>query len=241
MVAELAREDWEDLRAEGLNPTLDDFDRLNLLALRLECGAETTPANHPRIGWAGDVAFYEPTAAALVWYNDFGARLDGDDARQAAFYFALAHAREPEAFAGLESPRAIRRAVKGWMRGVPCTVAEMARACHYAAWGYDDAVAAETEQRKSAKRRRGTPESAANLERLERVVASVAALGMPYSELMVQTPSRLNAMVLAAQVDAGAAIKPDVCRMQAQYSATLAEIRRRLEATKAEAQGGREG
>ena len=49
MVAELAREDYQDLIAEGLKPTLDDFERLNQLAVRLEDGAETTPANHPRL------------------------------------------------------------------------------------------------------------------------------------------------------------------------------------------------
>ena len=61
MVCELARGDWEDLRAQGLNPTLEDFDRLNQLALPLKDGAETTAANFPRVGWAGDVPFFEPT------------------------------------------------------------------------------------------------------------------------------------------------------------------------------------
>ena len=69
MVAELAREDFEDMRAEGLNPTLDDFDRLNQLALRLEDGAETTPANHPRIGWAGDVPFHERSISRFFFFR----------------------------------------------------------------------------------------------------------------------------------------------------------------------------
>lgn len=51
MVADLARDDWNDLRTEGLNPTLDDFDRLNQLAVRLEDGAETTlPTSPHRLG-----------------------------------------------------------------------------------------------------------------------------------------------------------------------------------------------
>ena len=58
MVSELARGDFEDLQAEGLKPTLEDFDRLNQLALRLTDGSETTAANFPRIGWAGDVPFF---------------------------------------------------------------------------------------------------------------------------------------------------------------------------------------
>ena len=48
MISELARGDWEDLKAQGLNPTLEDFDRLNQIALRLTDGAETTCANLDR-------------------------------------------------------------------------------------------------------------------------------------------------------------------------------------------------
>ena len=123
MVAELARGDFDDLQAEGLKPTLDDFDLLNQLALRLEDGAETTPANHPRIGWAGDVPFHEPTAAALMWLQDFAERVPCDDeTQQTFFYFACAHATDPSAFEGLETPRAIGKAVRRWLRKTPCTV-----------------------------------------------------------------------------------------------------------------------
>lgn len=242
MVAELARGDFEDMKAEGLNPTLDDFDRLNLLALRLEDGAETTPASHPRIGWAGDIPFHEPTAAALMWIHDCVARLDGDDARQAAFYFACAHATRPEAFAGLEAPKDIRRAVKSWLKTMPCTVREMARACHYAAWGFDDAVAADTELAKECRRRSGRDAAAENMDRLERTVSSAAVLtGMSYYDLLAQTPSRLNAMILSAQVDAGVCIKPNIARMQVRYSATLKEIRGRLERERATSRAPRGG
>ena len=74
MVSKLAKGDWEDLRAQGLNPTLEDFDRLNCIALRLEDGAETTCANFPRVGWAGDIPFFEPTIQAFAWYHEFAVR-----------------------------------------------------------------------------------------------------------------------------------------------------------------------
>lgn len=242
MVAELAREDWEDMRAEGLNPTLDDFDRLNQLALRLEAGAETTPANHPRIGWAGDVPFHEPTAAAIMWLQDFASRLDGDDARQAAFYFACAHATDPSAFDGLEATVDIRRAVKAWLRKLPCTVREMARACHFAAWGFDDAVAAETWLARERREKSGKSERVENMERLERLVTQAAALtGTAYAELLVQTPSRLNAMILAVQVEAGACLKLDTAKAQTRYSVTLKEIRDRLERERATSKERQEG
>ena len=230
MVSDLARKDYEDLRAEGLEPTLDDFDRLNLIALRLEDGAETTPANHPRIGWAGDVPFHEPTAAAIMWLQDYAANVKCDAETRATFYyFALAHATDPHAFEGLEKPRDIEKAVKAWLRTVPCTEREMARACHYAAWGYDDAVAALTPLKLDYLRRTGKNVAVANLERLERDMAAAAAsTGLSYLDLLAQTPSRLNAMVVAAQVEAGATFSRDVRKVQVQYSATLDEIRKRL-------------
>ena len=59
MISKLAKGDFEDLQAQGLSPTLEDFDRLNQIALRLTDGAETTCANFPRVGWAGDVPFLD--------------------------------------------------------------------------------------------------------------------------------------------------------------------------------------
>ena len=231
MIAELAREDFEDMRAEGLQPTLDDFDRLNQLALRLEDGAETTPANHPRIGWAGDVPFHEPTACALMWLQDYADHVKCDaQTRQTFFYFACAHATDPKAFEGLESPRQIARAVKDWLRRLPCTEREMARACHYATWGFDDAVPAPTERKMEYMRRTGRTAAMENLAKLERVMAQAAACtGLSYFDLLAQTPSRLNAMVVAAQVEAGSTVSLDVAKAQADYSGTLREIRMRLE------------
>ena len=231
MVADLARDDFEDLKAEGLNPTLDDFDRLNQLALRLEDGAETTPANHPRIGWAGDVPFHEPTACALMWLQDYAGRVKCDaETRQTFFYFACAHATDPSAFDGLETPRQIEKAVKKWLRSVPCTEREMARACHYAAWGFDDAVPAPSKVKMEYLRRTGKTAAVANMERLERDMALAAAsTGFSYLDLMAQTRSRLNAMVVAAQIEAGATVSRDMAKAQVDYMGTLAEIRERLE------------
>lgn len=230
MISDLARDDFEDLKAEGLNPTLDDFDRLNMLALRLEDGPETTPACHPRIGWAGDIPFHEPTVCAIMWLQDYASHASADEeTQQAFFFFACAHATDPSAFVGLESPREIEKAVRDWLRSTPCTVREMARACRYAAWGYDDAVAAETQMAETVRRRADRDKAAENVERLERLLSSAAALsGLSFLDFMAQTPSRLNAMVLAAQVEAGACLKRNVSLHQVRYLATLKEIRERL-------------
>lgn len=231
MVAELARGDWEDLRAAGLPATLEDFDRLNQLALRLEAGAETTPANHPRIGWAGDVPFYEPTCAALMWLQDFARRVPCDAETQQSFYFfALAHGRTPAVFDPLTTPAKIEAVVKTWLRGLPCTVDEIERACNYAAFGFDDAEPAQSAQKMAHRQRTNKSAAAENLDRLERRMAQAAALtGFSYSDLMMSTPSRLNALVVAAQVEAGATLSADTAKAQVDYTCTLNEIRARLE------------
>ena len=69
MTSELAKDDLEDLRAEGLTPTDDDIIRLHALALEITNGSETTAANTPRWATAGGVVFWEPTMAARFWYG----------------------------------------------------------------------------------------------------------------------------------------------------------------------------
>ena len=140
MISELARGDYEDMKAQGLSPTLDDFDRLNQLALKLTDGAETTCANFPRVGWAGDVPFFEPTLAAFAWYHSFAVRTAANvETENTLWAFALAHARDARLFAGLMTPKAIDAAVSKWAAALPVTRDEVLRACRYAVTGFDDA------------------------------------------------------------------------------------------------------
>ena len=134
-----------------------------------------------------------------------------------------------------ETLKSGEKAGKKWLRSLPCTEREMARACHYAAWGFDDAVPAISERRMEYLLRTGRSAAMENLVRLERVMAQAAAsTGMSYIDLLSQTPSRLNAMVVAAQVEAGATVSRDTAKCQTDYSATLREIKMRLEKERAE-------
>ena len=69
MFSQLAKEDLDDLRAEGLNPTDEDVIRLHALAARITDGPETTAYNAPRFATAGGVVFFEPTMASFFWYS----------------------------------------------------------------------------------------------------------------------------------------------------------------------------
>lgn len=228
MVSRLARDDWEDLRAQGLSPTLEDFDRLNQLALRLTDGAETTCANFPRIGWAGDIPFFQPTIQAIVWYYESAKRLAANEDTEMTFWaFALAHAREPHFFDRLVARESIDEAVNAWVASLPVTREEVVRACRYAVEGFDDADAAEDD---SAPLHRADKAAAArNLDELEkRLVEACASLKCNVSDLMCEPLSRINSMCAAAAIELGRKMSRDEARLRADYDLTFREIRRRL-------------
>ena len=231
MVAELARGDWEELRAQGLNPTLEDFDRLNQLALRLTDGDETTSANFPRIGWAGDVPFFEPTIQAFAWYHGYAVRAAANSETENTFWaFALAHARERGAFAALHTPEEIEKAVKAWAESVPATREEIIRACRYAARGFDDADPAPPDgEEPSPQYRADRSEAAKNLLAVERMIArACAALHVAPDAIAHETPTRLERICEAAAVELGKPMTKDEARLRAEYDLTRREIVRRL-------------
>ena len=229
MVAPLAKDDFEDLQARGLSPTLEDFDRLNQLALPLTEGAETTCANFPRVGWAGDVPFFQPTLAAFAWYYNYALRCAANEDTEFTFWaFALAHAREPGFFRDLQTPEAIERAVREWKGTLAVTAGEIERACRYAVRGFADAEPAENG---NPRHRADKSIAAENLRRLEeQLVAACAALKCAPSALMGETQTRLDAMCEAAAVELGREVKRDEAKLRAQYDLTLREITRRLKA-----------
>ena len=235
MIAKLARDNFEDLMEQGLNPTLEDFDRLNQIALRLTDGKETTCANFPRVGWAGDVPFYQPTLAAFIWYHGYAARLASDEETANTFWwFALAHAREPKFFDALHTRDEIETAVRAWVEHLPVTREEVIRAARYAVVGFDDAVAAKAADG-NPKFRADRSAAAENLRRVEeQLVAACAALKCPPDALMGETQTRLDALCEAAAVEMGKPMMHSEAKLQADYDLTLREIVTRLKAEAAE-------
>ncbi len=245
MVSKLAKGDWEDLRAQGFNPTLEDFDRLNCIALRLTDGDETTCANFPRVGWAEDIPFYEPTIQAFAWYHGYAVRAAANtETENTLWAFALAHAREPHFFDALTTPEAIDAAASAWAASLPVTKEEVLRACRYAVNGFDDAVAGSADAAPSASnpaRRASTSEAARNLAKLEeRLAKACAELRATPKDLMCETPSRLDRICEAAAVELGKTMKPDESKLRADYDLTLREIYRRLKGEREMGNGERE-
>ena len=228
MVAELAKGDWLDLQAQGFNPTLEDFDRLNQLALKLMNGAETTTANFPRIGWAGDVPFYQPTMQVFAWYHTYAERAAANEETKSTLWaFALAHARIPHFFDRLTTPEEIDKAASAWVEKLSVTREEVFRACKYAAIGFDDAQAAERNE--DVTHRDNKEEAARNLANLEaKLVEACVALKASPDALMCETPSRLDLIRENAAVELGKPMKKNEALLHADYDLTLREIRQRL-------------
>ena len=228
MVAELAKGDWLDLQAQGYNPTLEDFDRLNQLALKLMNGAETTTANFPRIGWAGDVPFYQPTMQVFAWYHTYAERAAANEETKSTLWaFALAHARIPHFFDRLTTPEEIDKAASAWVEKLSVTREEVFRACKYAAIGFDDAQAAERDG--DVTHRENKEEAARNLANLEaKLVEACVALKASPDALMCETPSRLDLIRENAAVELGKPMKKNEALLHADYDLTLREIRQRL-------------
>lgn len=228
MVAELAKGDWLDLQAQGYNPSLEDFDRLNQLALKLMNGAETTTANFPRIGWAGDVPFYQPTMQVFAWYHTYAERAAANEETKSTLWaFALAHARIPHFFDRLTTPEEIDKAASAWVEKLPVTREEVFRACKYAAIGFDDAQAAERDG--DVTHRANKEEAARNLANLEaKLVEACVALKTSPDALMCETPSRLDLIRENAAVELGKPMKKNEALLHADYDLTLREIRQRL-------------
>jgi hypothetical protein len=243
MISRLARDDFEDLKAQGLNPTLEDFDRLNQLALRIKDGAETTCANFPRVGWAADVPFFEPTIQVYMWYNNYAVRCAANPETENTFWaFALAHAREPGFFENLKTPRQIESAVAEWAEHLPATRDEVVRACRYATRGFDDAEPGTVEWETANPRYRAErSEAARNLADMEKVLArSCAMLHVAPDAIMHETPSRLNRLCESAAVELGKIMKPDEAQLRAGYDLALREIMLRLKGEKDALKNGKE-
>lgn len=233
MVSELAKGDFEDLQAQGLSPTLEDFDRLNQIAIRLKDGAETTCANFPRVGWAGEIPFYEPTLAAFAWFHGYAVRVAKNEETEFTLWaFALAHGRERGAFAALTTADEIEKAVGEWVASLNATRGEILRACRYAAVGFDDAQAAKVENG-NPRFRADRSEAAKNLSRIEEQLRDAcAALKCPPDALMGETQTRLDAICEAAAVELGKTVTKDEARLRAAYDLTLREITLRLKGEK---------
>ena len=235
MISQLAKDDLDDLRAEGLTPSDEDVIRLHALAARISDGPETTAYNAPRFAVAGGVVFWEPTMAAQFWYSYAQRYADDTETEDWLFAFACAKGRERGYLDGLRDPEEIQCALGHFIASVTATKAEVENAVYYAAVGIEDPKPEKTDIAKEREKNE-TPDERerrnfAALE--EKLAAAAAATGLTFDDLMCQTPSRLRGMIYAAHVQAGMEMTKTSARAHADYLATLNAITKRLREEKA--------
>ena len=220
MFAEMAKRDIARLRAEGYLPTDEEVIRLNDLAVLIEKGKETTPANHPRFAFAGNVVLHEPTIGALEWWWGYGQDafwLSGWKLR--AHYFMLAHARRLDILTPLKRQEDVRRAVKAWLRGVGATDDELFRALMYVKHGFDNAVARDVDVPPA--------DPDAELDALDRIIMETAGKsGVPPSEVRTLTRLESDALLRAA-CRAGEIPSPSTAKLYMKYRETVRGIEAR--------------
>lgn len=236
MISQLAKEDLEDLRGEGLTPTDEDVIRLHALALKITDGPKATAYNAPRFAIAGGVVFWEPTMAAFYWYGYAKRYADDEPTADWLFAFACAKGRERGYLDGLHDPDEIQCALGHFISGVTATKAEVDAAVYYAAVGIEDPKPEKTDIAKEREKNE-TPDERErrNFAALEEKLAeAAAATGLTFDDLMCQTPSRLRGMIYAAHVLAGMEMTKTSAKAHADYLATLNAITARLRAEKAE-------
>lgn len=223
MLTETARQDLAALRAAGYSPTDEEIVRLNDLAIRIERGKDTTPANMPRVGFAGNVILHEPTIGAIEWWNDYGRNAAWtSNGRLMTYFFTLAHARSLDYLSTIQRPKDVRNAVRKWRKTVDATEAELWRALIWVKYGADD-VAADV--------KRKIHDSMENEETMDalwfNLISAAGAVGVTPDDLKTNTQSELVALLVQANIHARIPMKQSIAEDYLAYRQTMRQIEER--------------
>lgn len=138
MISKMAKSDLISLREQGYQPTDEDIIKLNDLALKIERGKETTPANMPRIAVVGNVVLHEPTIGAIQWWEEYGKNASyTSELKMMVYYWTLAFANEVEYINQFKTHREIQREVKKWMKKLNCTEEQLWKGLLWVKFGGD--------------------------------------------------------------------------------------------------------
>lgn len=219
MLAQTAKIDLAALRAAGCEPTDEQIVRLNDLALRIERGQETTPENHPRIAFAGNVVLHEPTIGAVEWWLQYGKRAANDpEDLLHVYFFMMAHARRLEVLDGLEAPGDVMKAVKAWMKKVDATDSELLRAMIWAKCGDGDVPQPKSSLASSLDSDMSLDLAYANL------IAAAGLTHMLPDDLKTLTNSALTSMLVKVAAYAGQKLRKTVAEDYIAYKMVMKEI-----------------
>ena len=232
MLSEIAKSDLAALRQAGYCPTDEEIVKLNDLALAIERGKDTTPANHPRFAFAGTTVLHEPTVGALEWWIQYGKDSSmTSEGQLMTYFFMMSNARHIDYLDTLQRPSDIRKAVKSWKTRVDATVEELWRACLYVKNG-DESAAGKEEIHSSL-------DDEAQLDLLwKELIAAAGALHVSPEELKTCTRSALVDALLQASLFAHVPMKKSVAQDYIAYRKLLKDIESRKTETTSETSNG---
>lgn len=223
MTSKTAKIDIEALIKDGYKPTIDEIIRLNDLGVSIEMGKETTPANYPRMGFAGNVVLFEPTIGAILWWEEYGSNSTiNNKGKILTYFFMLAHSRRIDVLEQLTKPKDIRKAVKEWAKNCGATEKELWRACMYVKFGTKEV---EEEYKAYVD---STIEQEERMNHLWNMLIAVSgATNINPEDLKTKTQSTLTAMLIQANIRAGVQMKPSIARDYIAYNQLLKQIEER--------------
>lgn len=220
MLTATAKNDLAALRQQGFNPTDEEIIKLNDLAIRIEQGKETTPANMPRIGFAGNVVLHEPTIGAIQWWNDFGSDAAfTSKGRLMTYFFMLANARRIDYLNQFQRPKDIRREVKKWKSKLDSTEQELWRAMMWVKFGSN-----EVEEEITNKINDSTENEQTMNDLWQNLITAAGSIGVTPDMLKTQTQSELVATLIQANIHARIPMKMSVAKDYIAYRLLLRNI-----------------
>lgn len=221
MISKTAMEDLKALRAGGYKPTDEEVIRLNDIGVRIEKGKDTTPANMPRVAFAGNVVLHEPTVGSVQWWLDYGRDAAySDRGRLATYFFMLANAVDLDALFKLRLGDDIMKAVAEWTRKCTATDEELWRAMMWVKFGSEDAADLLKDD---------GPKCSLDDDELEdslwmQIIAAAGACGTPIESLRTRTRSELIGTLVQANLRARIPMKQSVAKDYMAYRRILRQI-----------------
>lgn len=149
MLSEMAKQDIVYLNGLGKRQlTPDEIVTIHELAQdALEGAASSDGACAPRVAWAGGVAIFEPSCAAMAWLRTFAREWWIDKSLEIATCWVCANGNKSNSFFdAFASEPVARKAIEDWQKTLACTYAQLISATSFAVSGPHSLIAEDDEK-----------------------------------------------------------------------------------------------
>ena len=218
----MAKNDLMSLREQGYQPTDEEIIKLNDLALKIERGKETTPANMPRIAVVGNVVLHEPTVGSIQWWENFGKNASYcDEMKMMVYYWTLTYATEVDYLNKFKSHREIFKEVKNWSKKLTCTEEQLWKGLLWVKFGGDN-------ENPNDQKIKEILDDEQTMNYIWSIVLKVSSsTGIKVEELMTRTQTELSYMLVQSYILAHIPIKQSVADNYIAYRMLIKKIEER--------------